>query len=84
MVKDAPTIDQILPDFFDFLGSRDAVDFAFGKGPERTKWPELKEKKKEESEISLDKLQNAQDDKVEIRKRIMSIDTRPYKINKNK
>ncbi len=58
---------------FDFFGARESVNFAFGKGPERTKWPEMKPGKKEKQEVNLEELQKLQETSEELRKKIKSL-----------
>ncbi len=61
---------------FDFFGPRDAVDFAYGKGPERTKWPELDEKEKERTEVNVEELQKLQEASEELKKRLAVLSAR--------
>lgn len=44
-----------------FFGPRESVEFAFGKAPERTKWPEVKGKTEEETEKNLEELRALQE-----------------------
>jgi len=57
----------------DFFGPREAVNFAFGKGPERTKWPELKGGKGDKTEIDVERLQKIQEDIENVRKNITTL-----------
>lgn len=55
---------QNSPDQMEFLGPREVVEMAFGKAPERTKWPEVKAavlEKEESSFINLEKIQSLSD-----------------------
>jgi len=64
---------------FDFFGPRDAVNFAYGKGPERTKWPELKNQKAGKQEVNLEELQKLQEASEELRKRLATLSGRAGK-----
>jgi len=64
---------------FDFFGPREAVNFAFGKGPERTKWPELKGKKEKKPKIDIEELQKLQEASEELRKRLVTLSARAGK-----
>lgn len=55
---------QNSPDRIEFLGPREVVEAAFGKAPERTKWPEVKAsvlEKEESSIVNLEKIQSLSD-----------------------
>ena len=64
---------------FDFFGPREAVNFSFGKGPERTKWPEIKEQGSEKAVVDLEKLQTIQESSEGLRKRLSTLATRAGK-----
>lgn len=52
------------PEQIEFLGPRQVVEVAFGKAPERTKWPEVKAsvaEKEESSIVNLEKIQSLSD-----------------------
>lgn len=64
---------------FDFFGPREAVNFAFGKGPERTEWPETKEGKNETLGIDMEELQKLQENSEELRKKLAALSARASK-----
>ncbi|MBU4367366.1 AAA family ATPase [Patescibacteria group bacterium] len=44
-----------------FFGPRETVEFAFGKAPERAKWPEAKGEIKEKTEINLEEMEELEE-----------------------
>jgi hypothetical protein len=64
---------------FDFFGPREAVNFAYGKGPERTKWPEVKEQVNEKPVVDMEELQKLQEASEELRKRLATLSARAGK-----
>lgn len=60
----------------EFFGSRQVVEFAFGKSPERAKWPEVSgiEKDENETENDLEKIMELEKLQREVEKRIKDLE----------
>lgn len=62
----------------EFFGSRQTVEFAFGKTSDRIKWPEISESKKEENEneteASLKKIMELEEAQRELEKKIKDLE----------
>ena len=57
-----------------FFGPRETVEFAFGKAPERAKWPEIKAEIEEKKELNLEELAEFQEFKKSLEKNLESLE----------